>query len=147
MRPRNRRLLFAILACLPTGCGTVLNLAARPSPTPQYNLLGPESCEPFGGVRRSFVGGQFLFASPLLPVGVLALGVDVPLSLVADAVTLPLVNARKREEPWATWWGEQSKKSKDEPSEGSVFQAPAATLHAGDPDVGRGGGALLAGPK
>jgi uncharacterized protein YceK len=105
-------------ACLAGGCGTVLNLTAPATATPQGSLVGPASCEPFGGVERSSIGGQFALCPPWTPIGVWILVVDTPLSLVGDTVTLPLVYARKRGEPWATWWGRQKAKEQGSGQEG-----------------------------
>jgi uncharacterized protein YceK len=98
------------LAVLPLGCGTVLNLTASPTPGPTPTMIGPSSCEPFAGVERSAKGGMFVLACPpYIPIGVWILAVDTPLSLVGDVLTLPVVYARKRGEPWATWWGAQAR--------------------------------------
>lgn len=40
--------------------------------------------------------------------------VDIPLSLIGDVLTLPVVYARVRREPWATNWGEQWPPPKEE---------------------------------
>jgi uncharacterized protein YceK len=102
-------IVVAVLVCLVPGCGTFVNLQNPPSPTPLGSLIGKSSCEPFAGAEYSFVGGQFLLGSPFFPLGVWAIVVDTPLSYVGDALTLPIVNDRKRGDPWATWWGEQAK--------------------------------------
>jgi hypothetical protein len=82
-------------------------------------------CWAFGGITRSLsfantflVGGltpdfehvgegRLLEMAIMTALGSVALGVDAPLSLVGDVVSLPVVYARQHEAPWATWWGEQ----------------------------------------
>jgi hypothetical protein len=95
---------------------------------------GPKgTCWAFGGVTESASFGKNYIIGGLTPdfdslgkgglfdgacmlaIGSVALAVDVPLSLVGDVVTLPVVYARQHEEPWATWWGQQAfEKSRDE---------------------------------
>src|SRR4051812_34214832 len=110
MTPRAATLLVA-LACLP-GCGTAMNLQAPPNRTSAVHSLGPTACEPFGGVGRdvaawewSFFGvgdGGLLGVPVVLAASAYAL-VDAPLSLVGDALTLPVVYARQRGQAWASW--------------------------------------------
>jgi hypothetical protein len=95
---------------------------------------------PFGGaVRSTFIGASCTLA-PLfgayednLAIDVLCrigfgcagpviLCVDVPLSLIGDTLSLPIVFARQRGAAWASWWGE--------PSTGAITQlAPAQTSY------------------
>lgn len=115
--------LTALLFLAAAGCGTVMNLHAPPEPTSNYRGMGPTACEPLGGVNRAAVMGGLTFASGLeslnqgpgegrmltgiglLGAGTVILAVDTPLSLVGDMLTLPVVNARRNHEPWASWWG------------------------------------------
>lgn len=128
MPSRSRLLLCAIrLACLPSGCGTVVNLNAPPPPG--LPSMGPNTCFPFGGVTRSALLGTCAIPMGLcgavhmdggieeMGVGLLWVGtgavalVDAPLSLVGDLVTLPIAYARREGAPWATSWGDQGRKS------------------------------------
>jgi hypothetical protein len=83
----------------------------------------PNACEPLGGVWRSTVFGlgwtlggvveladfeqpwMIVCAPAITCVGVAVLAAEVPLSLVGDLATWPVVAARKRGDAWATWWG------------------------------------------
>jgi uncharacterized protein YceK len=125
---------FALLASVltSTGCGTVCNLTDPPD---GKRFMGTGECYPFGGVVRS--GLLSFFGPPMGTVGLvsgpaeicqgnfstgfeqfgtglwltgsgLVAIADVPLSLVGDVLTLPIVYARRNREPWATWWGQQS---------------------------------------
>jgi uncharacterized protein YceK len=79
-----------------SGCGTLANITAPAEPQTGPRSFGPTVCEPFGGVQRSvLVGSLPLMWGPLgiIPAAV-AVGVDTPLSLVGDVVTLPVVYAR-----------------------------------------------------
>lgn len=120
---RRAPVLFAALLLAAAGCGTIMNLHAPPEPTSAYRGMGPTSCEPLGGVNRAAVMGGLTFASGLeslnqgpgegrmltgiglLGAGTVILAVDTPLSLVGDMLTLPVVNARRNHEEWASWWG------------------------------------------
>src|SRR5262245_59041368 len=84
------------LVLIPSGCGTIANVTAPTTPPSGYRAFGPTACEPFGGVQRSvMLGSAPLMAGPvgILPAAV-AVGVDAPLSLVGDVLTLPIVYAR-----------------------------------------------------
>jgi hypothetical protein len=116
----------AVLAGL-AGCGTVVNLMAPPTTTKADMLgLGLDTCQPFGGTKRSLVlgvglggvvayegmqrlgqGGLLMCAGGVVG-GLAILAVDGPLSLAGDVVTWPIAYARQQQAPWATWWGEQS---------------------------------------
>src|SRR5437870_13592408 len=102
MRPQT--LLFAGLACLLSGCGTVVNLASPPPPGPP-GMIVPTARSPFGGVVRSGLTGGLLGVGGLGAVteGIepkqlvewaehttLGLGalVGVPLSLAGYVVTV-----------------------------------------------------------
>ena len=70
------------------------------NPVNDYRACGPAGCEPFGGVERAVSDGTTLFqARPATPIGIVAgmfvFGVDAPLSLVGDIVTLPVVYGRQ----------------------------------------------------
>jgi uncharacterized protein YceK len=87
-------------ACLCGGCGTAANLLAPIEPADNFRACGPVGCEPFGGVQRSLGSGSALLsASPVTPIGVAAglaiVGIDVPVSLLADILTLPVVFYRQ----------------------------------------------------
>jgi uncharacterized protein YceK len=91
------------VACLCSGCGTAANLVAPIEPADNYRACGPASCEPFGGVERSVGNGTALItAAPVTPIGVVAglavIGIDAPLSLLGDVVTLPVVFFRQLNE-------------------------------------------------
>lgn len=116
-----------------TGCGTLVNLNDAPTGP---MMFGTGVCYPFGGTMRSGmlaglgtpVGIAGVVAGPvtlargefqegfkeigtsagLATCGLVAIA-DVPLSFVGDVVTLPIVLARTREHPWATWWGEKAR--------------------------------------
>jgi uncharacterized protein YceK len=122
MRPRALPLLAAVLAVLPSGCGTFVNLTAPPGPP--VGILS--NCAPFGGAVRSgmlgmiclggglegqgeFGQGRILVSTGLMAAGVALLAVDAPLSLLGDVLTLPVASARYNAEPWASWWGEPSR--------------------------------------
>jgi hypothetical protein len=147
MRPNPRTLLFAaVLAFLPMGCGTMANLTAPPAGTTTYRGLGPTTCEPFGGVTRSFVTGGLCLASGLtagfddigqggllrgtglVAAGSVILAVETPLSLVGDVATLPIAYARRDGMAWATWWGDQGETllphTGDDPGRAPGSQAP-----------------------
>src|SRR5262245_37476386 len=127
MPSRFRLLSWAVgLACLQTGCGTFVNLNAPPPPAPP--CIGPSTCFPLGGAARSALLGCFgtvcgldgaLHAQSIEEAGqgLLMAGagtvaiVDTPLSLIGDLVTLPIAYARRQEASWATWWGDQGRKS------------------------------------
>ncbi len=100
-------LLIVVFACCITGCGTLQNVTARPGTSTGWQGAGPTACVPFGGVQRSVMGGSML-AFGFNPLGVgaatVAVGVDAPLSLAGDVVTLPYVLARNRGERWANAW-------------------------------------------
>jgi hypothetical protein len=82
--------------CATAGCGTVMNLKDEPGPTWAIDTGGPNTpAYPFGGVVRdlglsliSFVCGVQSPVSVLYGVAFLA---DVPLSVIGDVVTLPIV--------------------------------------------------------
>jgi hypothetical protein len=84
------------LVLLSSGCGTLTNITAPAVPQSGSRAFGPTVCEPFGGVQRSVLAGS----APLMwgPLGIIpavvAVGVDTPLSLVGDVVTLPVVYYR-----------------------------------------------------
>ena len=122
MRPCLRTLLLAGVTCLSGGCGTVLNLRAEPTPTPRAGMMGcMTSCEPMNGVKTSLAGGVMLMGGAQFPIIVAVMAVELPLSFVGDVLTLPVVYARKRGEPWATWWGTQAAPERKTPQEsGSV---------------------------
>lgn len=81
-----------------SGCGTLMNVTAPVDhPVSGCTAWGPSTCEPFGGAQRSMVlGGVFLMGGPvgILPAAAIYV-TEVPLSLVGDVVTLPIVLARK----------------------------------------------------
>jgi uncharacterized protein YceK len=97
MRLSCRPLLFAFaLGLASSGCGTLANITAEATPSSDSRAYGPTVCEPFGGIKRSWgVGTIPLTMGPLgiIPAVVLV-GVDAPLSLVGDIVTLPIVYGR-----------------------------------------------------
>lgn len=84
------------LALVPAGCGTIANVTAPTTPKTSYRAFGPTACEPFGGVQRSVMVGSAPLMAGLIGVlpAVVAVGVDTPLSLVGDVLTLPIVYAR-----------------------------------------------------
>jgi uncharacterized protein YceK len=89
------------------GCGTFHNVTAPRVESSAYRAFGPDGCEPFGGVQRSVMAGSApLMAGALgVPLAAVAVGIDAPLSLVGDVVTLPIVMVRRRNaaaEPAAT---------------------------------------------
>jgi hypothetical protein len=128
MRPHFSVLLFAaVLACLPAGCGTMWNLTSPPpSKATEVNVF--TTCQPFGGVSRSFIFGMLCMGGVVNPsfdklgegelfmraiavaAGTVIFAVETPLSLAGDVMTLPIVCARQQELHWATWWGEQGGK-------------------------------------
>src|SRR5690349_4712796 len=81
-----------------SGCGTLANITAPAAPQSGPRSFGPTVCEPFGGVQRSVLAGSI----PLMggPIGIvpaaIAMGVDAPLSLAGDVLTLPIVYYRLR---------------------------------------------------
>ena len=79
----SRLILGAVLASIICGCGTMANLDGRTFP-----LMGRREERPgaFGGVRRD-IGWVSSLAVPFN----LLFAVDVPVSFVADVVTLPQV--------------------------------------------------------
>ena len=84
MPRRMLRCLAVLLTLMPLGCATALNLQEKATPG-----VGGGEKRPFGGVRTDLeVCAASLFNPPLLPLGGLCL-VDLPLSAVADTVTLP----------------------------------------------------------
>jgi uncharacterized protein YceK len=88
-------LVFPVVVLF-SGCGTVANITAPTTPSSGYRAFGPTACEPFGGVQRSvMVGSAPLMAGPIgiIPAAI-AVGVDAPLSLVGDVLTLPIVYYR-----------------------------------------------------
>jgi hypothetical protein len=130
MRPSRCSLVVLVLPII-TGCGTFHNLKDSPN-GPMY--IGTGKCYPFGGVTRSTLlavmgppvgmcdvingncviyrgdlgpGFEQIGQGMVLTTAGLAAIVDVPLSLAGDVLTLPVVYARSRGYPWATWWGEQ----------------------------------------
>ncbi len=132
---RLRRLLLASFVSL-AGCGTFQNLAAPPTPTAPCPEWGPTACEPFGGVRRSFVnGGVLLMGGPLCwPLSAAAVVVDAPLSLASDVVTLPVVLARRSGARWATWWGrDQERTATVPPTSGPPDRQRQAASDASSP--------------
>jgi uncharacterized protein YceK len=131
MRPRLAAVLLALLVCLASGCGTLVNLWAPPGNewTPPQTMM-PATCRPFGGTARSLlVGGMpavcgievvtegglqgWLYGPALTGAGLVVLVTELPLSFLGDVATLPIVHARQRGEPWAIWWGEQAAKPRD----------------------------------
>jgi uncharacterized protein YceK len=97
MRLYSCKLLVAVaLTGFAAGCGTIVNVTAPTTHSSNYRAFGPTWCEPFGGVKRSVLAGSLpMMAGPLgIVVGVVAVAVDAPLSLVGDVVTLPIVYAR-----------------------------------------------------
>ncbi len=112
MRPALAAAVVLLASC---GCGTVMNLAARPGPASEPEIV-PDTCYPFGGVRRSSLLGVYGVGSGVFSlctgdikgagwvgVGVVSLA-DTPVSLAGDVVTLPVAFARRYEMTWATWW-------------------------------------------
>jgi len=98
----NRLSLALLLAGVAGGCGTVLNLRDHEvqipdTPRPGDSISGryPAPREIYGGVRTDAALGAQLFdearTTPAAAVAGLAVwGVDLPLSAVADTLTLPL---------------------------------------------------------
>ena len=113
----SHRLLPITLLLVLGGCGTVHNLYAPPEKSGPIDV--PETCTPFGGVIRSGYVGVFGIPVGLMYLlddhyveggqwcvfGVLAWA-DVPVSLAGDLITFPVAYARRKKQPWATWWGE-----------------------------------------
>lgn len=92
MKSRRIALLVVVLgiaAVTQSGCGTFANLNG--SPTTLMQVSGIEEPEYFGGVKR--YAGTFPFG--LIGDGSLISAVDIPLSLVGDIITLPLVHRMK----------------------------------------------------
>jgi hypothetical protein len=142
-------LLVAALACVQSGCGTLVNLCSPPTvpTTPgvvQCGFRFPETCFPLGGCARStmlggfgVVGGlgigsdqpgpaELLLGAGMCTAGALVLIVDTPLSLVGDVVTWPIAQARMDGASWATWWGKQSRKESKPALEGQGPLLPGA---------------------
>lgn len=98
--PRRSCLAILVLSLAASGCGTMANVTASSTTPGGYRAFGPTWCEPFGGVQRSVLAGSApLMAGPvgILPAAVMV-GVDTPLSLVGDVVTLPYVHYRIQNE-------------------------------------------------
>lgn len=129
MRPQI--LLITALAFSTGGCGTFMNVTAPVGPSTGPQNAGPTACEPFGGVKRSVMGGSML-AFGGNPVGILAatvaVGVDTPLSLVGDVVTLPYVYGRIHGAPWANSATDTGSRSKTGSSAESAPIPPANPL-------------------
>jgi hypothetical protein len=144
-------LLVAALACVQSGCGTLLNLCSPPTAPPPPAIpyepfRMPDTCFPFGGVARSVsagatgtIGGMFvganragrggiLLGTGLFAVGAVVLAVDAPLSLIGDVVTWPIAQARMDGTSWATWWSKQSEKEVKPAMEGQGLLLPVADL-------------------
>jgi uncharacterized protein YceK len=123
-----RLLIVAVICCTSVGCGTLHNLDAPAMTTQVY--IGPSTCAPLGGFARSALLGGFGTAAGVQGTAVsgwtllqgdvsdgckgigdglwltgVGLGslVDTPISLAADIVTLPVVIARRQQQPWASW--------------------------------------------
>jgi hypothetical protein len=99
MRPTAFLSLVAVLAAsLAAGCGTFANLQGRENAGPG---CGTEKPRPFGGVSRDVRWSNEGYGVFLA---------DVPLSLVGDLVTLPVVLLTSSEEDK----GPKTQKEKDE---------------------------------
>jgi uncharacterized protein YceK len=88
--------VLVIVAGFLSGCGTLANIETGAR-------QGWKNVQIYGGVRRDVQSGQDWFAHSWVPpkqlelmqnlgaiVGVVLVGIDVPLSAVADTVTLPV---------------------------------------------------------
>jgi hypothetical protein len=129
MSPSGRAgVLGLALAMVPAGCGTIANVTAPTTPRTSYRAFGPTACEPFGGVQRSVMVGSAPLMAGWLGVipAVVAVGVDTPLSLVGDVLTLPIVYARLH---WTPHDGQGATTHDPEPPapvEGPPQHAPAS---------------------
>jgi uncharacterized protein YceK len=101
--------LAAALTCAPCGCGTVRNLSP-PEKTVEAPTLRPAPNEIYGGVAIDARVGAGWLAAPFVEkygaevgacerlfdttcktgIGLFVLGVDMPLSAVADTLSLPI---------------------------------------------------------
>jgi uncharacterized protein YceK len=101
--------LAALLACAPGGCGTVQNLS-RPEKTAEMPAARPAPNEVYGGVGLDARVGASWLAAPFVQeygvevgacerlfdatckmgIGSYVLGVDLPLSVVGDTLSLPI---------------------------------------------------------
>jgi uncharacterized protein YceK len=86
--------------CFLAGCGTFHNITAPKVQSSGYRAFGPDGCEPFGGVQRSIMAGSAPLMAGVIgvPIAAVAVGVDAPLSLVGDVVTLPIVMVRRHKD-------------------------------------------------
>ena len=94
--------LTLLTLALCTGCGTIVNLQyAAPIDAPDKP---DEVCGPYGGVTLSAHQGISYITVPISPahgmtalcpfVALYFLGIDAPLSLIGDTVTLPIAAIR-----------------------------------------------------
>lgn len=92
--------LAAVLAAsLGAGCGTFANMQGRDNPSPDGCCMGPP--RPFGGVSRDVRWSNEGYGVFLA---------DVPLSLVGDLATLPVILLAS----WEEDQGPKTQKEKDE---------------------------------
>ena len=84
------------VACAAAGCGTMMNLKDEPAPTWAIDTGAPKTpAYPFGGVGRDLGFSMISFVcaipSPVSALYGVAFLADVPLSVIGDVVTLPIV--------------------------------------------------------
>ena len=92
MRPTISLTVLAVLAaCVGSGCGTFANMQGRDNPSPNGCCMGPP--KPFGGVSRDVRWSNEGYGVFLA---------DVPLSLVGDLATLPVILLASWEEQGPT---------------------------------------------
>ncbi len=113
-----------------SGCGTVMNLTEKQSPTAGMSTSSkPRS--PYGGVGYDLDMSQWLLlAGPIGWAGSAFLIADTPLSAVADTVTLPYVlKARDQERQTEKANIQDREHPPAEPVTPAEFGAPSTSTH------------------